>query len=95
MDTLEIIEDETKTIDTDQSTHQLIVHNDDHNTFDWVIDCLMTVCDHEFIQATQCANIVHNNGKCSVKRGTFETISEMKTLLLGGGLTVSIEPLGK
>jgi ATP-dependent Clp protease adaptor protein ClpS len=34
----------------------LMLHNDNYNTFDWVIECLMKVCGHEFKQASQCAS---------------------------------------
>jgi ATP-dependent Clp protease adaptor protein ClpS len=71
--------------------YRLILHNDDHSTFDHVISCLMKVCKHEFEQATQCAHIVHNNGKCDVKYGDLETISEMKNLLKSAGLSVTME----
>ena len=69
----------------------LTLHNDDYNSFDHVINCLMNICEHELEQATQCAHIVHNNGKCDVKYGDLETISEMKNLLKSAGLSVTME----
>ena len=51
----------------------------------------MEICKHEYTQAEQCAHIVHNNGKCDVKYGDLETISEMKTSLQNRGLSVTIE----
>ena len=69
----------------------LTLHNDDYNSFDHVINCLMNICDHELEQATQCAHIVHNNGKCDVKYGDLETISEMKNKLKSAGLSVTME----
>lgn len=71
--------------------YKLILHNDDYNTFDWVITCLMKVCSHELEQATQCAHIVHFKGKCDVKYGDLETISDMKEKLKSAGLSVTIE----
>jgi len=71
--------------------YRLILHNDDYSTFEWVIECLIKVCKHEPEQATQCAHIVHNNGKCDVKYGDLETISEMKNLLKSAGLSVTME----
>jgi ATP-dependent Clp protease adaptor protein ClpS len=73
--------------------YSLIVHNDDYNTFDWVIICLITVCNHQQLQAEQSALIVHNNGKCEVKRGSKEAIQEMKDRLLLANLTVSMHAL--
>ena len=50
----------------------LILNNDDYNSFEHVIECLMKVCKHSYEQASQCAHIVHFRGKCDVKRGTKE-----------------------
>lgn len=56
---------------------ELILHNDDFNTFDHVTNCLVSICDHSELQAEQCAYIVHHNGKCSVKAGTMEVLEPM------------------
>jgi len=69
----------------------LILYNDDVNTFDHVIDLLMKYCDHSSIQAEQCAFIVHHNGKCQVKRGEFNDLKPICEALLEGGLTAKIE----
>ena len=69
----------------------LFLENDDYNSFDWVITCLMKVCKHEQEQANQCAYIVHHNGICDVKYGDFETISTMKEKLQSAGLSVTME----
>lgn len=71
--------------------YRLILHNDDYNTFDWVITCLMKICKHELEQASQCAHIVHYRGKCDVKYGDLELISEMKDKLKSAGLSVTME----
>lgn len=71
--------------------YRLILHNDDFSTFDWVITCLIKVCKHDHEQASQCAHIVHFNGKCDVKYGDLETISEMKNKLQNAGLSVTME----
>ena len=69
----------------------LIVYNDDVNTFDHVIDSLIKVCKHKPIQAEQCTFIVHYNGKCQVKRGDYDTLEPMCTALLDRGITAEIE----
>ena len=69
----------------------LIVFNDDFNTFDHVIDSLIKVCKHKPIQAEQCTWIVHHNGKCQVKRGDFDTLEPMCTALLDRGITAEIQ----
>ena len=70
---------------------KLILHNDDYNTVDWVITCLMNVCSHEHEQASQCAHIVHFKGECDVKYGDYDKISAMKDKLSNAGLSVTIE----
>jgi ATP-dependent Clp protease adaptor protein ClpS len=68
----------------------LVLYNDDVNTFDYVIDSLVEVCDHDIVQAEQCAYLVHYSGKCEIKNGTFEKLKPMRTELSRRGLTVSI-----
>ncbi|MBL7952939.1 MAG: ATP-dependent Clp protease adaptor ClpS [Flavobacteriales bacterium] len=70
---------------------EIILHNDDVNTFDHVIDSLVEICDHDPIQAEQCAWIVHNNGKCSVKRGTYDQLEARCHALQQRGLSAVIQ----
>jgi ATP-dependent Clp protease adaptor protein ClpS len=70
---------------------EIILHNDDVNTFDHVIESLVDICDHDPIQAEQCAWIVHYNGKCSVKRGTFDQLEPRCTALQDRGLSADIQ----
>jgi len=70
---------------------QLIVFNDDVNTFDDVIRWLVEICQHEALQAEQCALLVHHTGKCAVKTGTYEDLHPRATALLDRGLSVEIE----
>lgn len=72
-------------------TKEIILYNDDFNTFDFVIESLVKVCNHTLIQAEQCTFIVHYNGKCSVKRGEFEKLQPICTALLDRGLTAEIQ----
>jgi len=69
---------------------QLIVYNDDFNTFDFVIDSLIKVCKHEKIQAEQCTFIIHYKGKCIVKKGPYRELEPLCTALLERGLTAEI-----
>jgi ATP-dependent Clp protease adaptor protein ClpS len=71
--------------------YKIILHNDDFNSFEWVITCLMKVCGHEFEQANQCAHIVHFKGECDVKYGDYEKLSVMKDKLQNAGLSVTLE----
>lgn len=68
----------------------LVLFNDDFNTFDWVIKSLIEVCDHEPEQAEQCALITHMKGKCPVKSGGFDELKPMKQELTNRELTVEI-----
>lgn len=83
----------SKTAPKKQATelNDLIVHNDDVNTFDFVIETLVEVCGHEYLQAVQCAHLIHNTGKCGVKRGTFKELQPLCEVLLEKGLSASID----
>lgn len=70
--------------------HEIILYNDDVNTFDHVIETLVKVCDHTYEQAEQCAYIVHFSGQCSVKSGTYEELEPRCTALLDAGLSAEI-----
>ncbi|MBI3509921.1 MAG: ATP-dependent Clp protease adaptor ClpS [Bacteroidetes bacterium] len=71
--------------------HDLIVYNDDVNTFDWVIKTLMEVCGHNALQAEQCALLIHNTGKCGVKRGSMEDLIPVCETILERGISARIE----
>ena len=69
----------------------LIVFNDDVNSFDHVIATLIKVCKHTEIQAEQCTWIIHYKGKCQVKRGIYEKLEPICTALLDRGLSAEIQ----
>ena len=68
----------------------LIVYNDEVNTFDHVIQTLIRVCKHSPEQAEQCTLIVHYKGKCSVKRGSFEQLKPMKEAICEVGIDARV-----
>ncbi len=70
---------------------QIIVYNDDFNTFEHVIESLIKVCKHDPIQAEQCTFLIHYKGKCSVKKGSYEELEPVCTALLEKGITAEIE----
>jgi ATP-dependent Clp protease adaptor protein ClpS len=70
--------------------YQIILYNDDVNTFDHVINCLIRYCDHTLEQAEQCAYIVHYKGKCIVKTGSFQDLEPRCTSLLKAGLSAEL-----
>ena len=84
--TLEQIEVKDETV----RQHEIILYNDDVNTFDHVIETLIYACDHTPEQAEQCSIIVHYNGKCAVKTGEYDDLKPRCTILLDAGLTAEI-----
>ena len=70
---------------------EVIVFNDDHNTFDWVIQCFMEVCNHAFDQSEQLSLLIHYKGKASVKAGTLSELKPIKDSLVERGLSAVIE----
>lgn len=82
---------EEKAIEQKVANHDLIVFNDDFNTFDFVIEALVKVCDHDLIQAEQCTMLIHYTGKCQVKSGEFEELAAMCTALLDRGITAEVQ----
>ena len=77
------------TLEIDQK--DLVLYNDDHNTFEHVISCLKKYCEHSSIQAEQCSWIVHNNGKCGVKKDVFNKLKPICEALVDAGLSAVIE----
>lgn len=74
---------------TDKKT--LVLFNDDVNTFEHVIETLVQVCGHNLLQAEQCTFIIHYNGKCAVKNGTFEELKPMYKEILDRGISAEIQ----
>lgn len=71
--------------------YQLVVYNDEVNTFDWVIESLMAICNHTLEQATQCSMFIHFKGKYAVQHGTEIELIPMKDALHDRGITASLE----
>jgi ATP-dependent Clp protease adaptor protein ClpS len=69
----------------------LVLHNDDINTFDYVMEVLMDICGHSLTQAEQCATITHFKGKCEVKTGSRNEMRELRYQLISRGLKASVE----
>lgn len=86
-DVLELIDVKEKVA----SPYQLIVWNDDINTFEWVIETLIEVCGHTYEQAEQCAYIIHFTGKYAVKNGTYEDLRPMCDAILDRGINATVE----
>lgn len=70
--------------------NEIILYNDEVNTFDHVIECLINTCEHTPEQAEQCSIIVHYKGKCTVKTGEYEDLKPRCSKLLDAGLSAEI-----
>ncbi len=81
-------EEEVETLVANE--HQIVLHNDDINTFDHVINCLVRYCDQTAEQAEQCAYIVHYKGKCVVKTGAYDDLKPRCLHLLEEGLSAEL-----
>jgi len=66
---------------------ELILFNDDVNSFEFVIESLVEVCDHDPVQAEQCALIAHFKGKCGIKSGIFPELAPMNNELNSRGIS--------
>ncbi len=75
---------------TEARERVLTLYNDDVNTFEFVIESLVEICKHDLIQAEQCTYIVHYNGKCAVKSGSFSSLHPMRVALCDRGLSAVI-----
>ena len=80
----------SKTSSSKVTEKALVLINDDYNTFDHVVDCLMSLCDHEPIQAEQCALLTHYKGSCEVLIGEYTDLELVKDDLALYGLNVEI-----
>ncbi len=77
-------------IDETTDETKVILLNDDVNTFDWVIQCLVDVCEHDYLQAEQCAMLVHYKGKATVKTGEKEKMKAICQALCDSQLSAII-----
>jgi ATP-dependent Clp protease adaptor protein ClpS len=83
--------EESDVLTASATPFQLIVWNDEVNTFEWVIETLMDVCKHSQEQAEQSAMIIHYNGKYAVKNGDYDTLKPMCDAITERGISATIE----
>ncbi len=91
MSTIEKVKEEVSVKELLGNNFEIILFNDDVNTFDHVIETLIRVCNHEALQAEQCAILVHYKGKCAVKTGSYDELEPQCTQLLEAGLSAEIQ----
>ena len=90
MATIEKTKRQSSVLEAVDVNNEIILYNDDVNTFDHVIDTLIKVCKHTSEHAEQCAILVHYKGKCTVKTGSFDELKPQCTQLLEAGLSAEI-----
>lgn len=90
MSTKKRIQEEVDVLEQETNLNEIVLFNDDVNTFDFVIDSLIEVCDHTLEQAEQCTILVHYKGKCTVKTGEYNDLKPRCSLLLTKGLSAEI-----
>ncbi|WP_026705377.1 ATP-dependent Clp protease adaptor ClpS [Flavobacterium soli] len=90
MSTIEKVLEEVLVEEAVGLNNEIVLFNDDVNTFDHVIETLIRVCNHTAEQAEQCAILVHYKGKCTVKTGSLDELKPQCTQLLDAGLSAEI-----
>lgn len=90
MSTIEKIQEKVVVDEQVAINNEIVLYNDEVNTFDHVIETLIRVCQHSSEQAEQCAILVHYKGKCTVKTGSFDQLKPQCTQLLEAGLSAEI-----
>ena len=83
--------EETDVLTLTENPCNLIVWNDEVNTFEWVIETLMQVCGHSYEQAEQCAYIIHFKGKYSVKQGSYDDLKPQCDAITERGINATVE----
>ena len=90
MSTKEKIKEQFETSVEEGHLNEIVLFNDEVNTFDHVIETLVHVCNHSYEQAEQCSLLVHYKGKCTVKTGVYEELEPQCSKLLKAGLSAEI-----
>jgi len=86
-----LIEEEVLLDTSLEKSCQLIVWNDEVNTFEWVIETLIDICGHTPEQAEQCALIIHSQGKYAVKYGSYDVLKPLCDAITERGINATVE----
>jgi len=90
MSTKEKIQEQQDVDKLEKPNNEIVVYNDEINTFDHVIETLIKACDHTLEQAEQCTILVHYKGKCTVKTGALEDLKPRCSKILEAGINAEI-----
>ena len=88
--TKEKIQEDLSVAELESNQNQIVLYNDEVNTFDHVINMLIAACEHTPEQAEQCSLIVHYKGKCTVKTGSYDELKPRCSMLLDAGLSAEV-----
>lgn len=92
-DTDTVVEVDVDKLNAFAKSYQIIVWNDEVNTFEWVIETLIDVCKHSSEQAEQCAMIIHTKGKYAVQQGSYNTLKPNVDAITERGISATLEVL--
>ena len=92
-DTDTMVEMDVDKLTSFAKSYQIIVWNDEVNTFEWVIETLIDVCKHSIEQAEQCAMIIHTKGKYAVQQGSYDTLKPNVDAITERGISATLEVL--
>ena len=92
-DTDTMVEMDVDNLTSLAKSYQIIVWNDEVNTFEWVIETLIDVCKHSIEQAEQCAMIIHTKGKYAVQQGSYDTLKPNVDAITERGISATLEVL--
>lgn len=90
MGSKEKVSEKVKVDTKEKQNNEIVLYNDDVNTFDHVINTLIYACEHTSEQAEQCSLLVHYKGKCTVKTGPYKELEPRCSKLLEAGLSAEI-----
>lgn len=90
MSTKEKVSEELLLDEETVKQNEIVLFNDEVNTFEHVIHTLIDACEHTPEQAEQCSLIVHYKGKCTVKTGEYKDLQPRCSKLLQAGLSAEI-----
>ena len=91
MSTIEKVQDEVLVAEAVGVNNEIVLHNDDVNTFDHVINSLVSICKHDPIQAEQCAWLIHSKGKYAVKNGSYDDLKPLCDTITERGIGATVE----
>lgn len=84
-------QEETDVLLEENLSKKIVIYNDDINTFQHVIRCLISYCKHTREQAEQCAMFIHSKGRYAVKHGEYDTLRPIRDALTENGIDAKIE----